>query len=88
MKEFKDLTEIELRVLVQFCKANGYSTKSHVPIEAVNLDITGVHPKHIRRAKKQLISSGFVLKHPTGRQMTYSISIDGLKGGNILKNEE
>jgi len=88
MKEFEDLTEIERRVLVQFCQANNYSLSSHIPIEAVNLNIRGVHPKHIRRAVKELISSGFILKHPTGRQTTYKISRDGLRGGNRLREEE
>lgn len=88
MKEFEDLTQIERRILVRFCQANNYSLSSHVPIQAVNLIVKGVHPKHIKRVVKMLISSGFVLKHPTRNQMTYKISIDGLKGGNILKNEE
>ncbi len=88
MKEFEDLTPLECRILLRFCKANNYSLSSHVPKEAVNLNIRGVHPKHIKRAVKLLISNGFITKHPTGRQTTYNLSIKGLRGGNILKNEE
>ncbi len=93
MKEFEDLTQIELRILVRFCEANNYSLSSHVPIEAVNLKLKGenskyIRHKYIRRAIEELRASGFIVKHPTGRQTTYNISKKGLRAGTILRNDE
>ncbi len=87
MKELEDLNTFERAVLLACCKANNYSLGSHVPLGAITRKIRGVSHKYIKKVMKLLVSNGFVITHPTRRNVTYQMSKKGLEAGNILKKE-
>lgn len=91
MKTFEELTDLEKSVLLIWGRELNYSTTAHYPKQRIEkrlkTNLPGILHKDLKRINKTLISSGFITQHPARRNTTYSLSIDGLKCCNILKNE-
>lgn len=72
------LSPMEQATLKALAEACGFSLNAHVPKEA----ITCRFPKHlrgdVRKSLKHLKSKGFCYKHPTGRNTTWGLTINGL----------
>ena len=87
MKDLEALNTFIKTVLIACCKANDYSLSSHVPIGFIRKKIAKNQQKYFKKAFKTLVSSGFIIQHPTGRNVTYALSPDGLKAGKLLQKE-
>jgi DNA-binding MarR family transcriptional regulator len=87
MKELNDLTAIEREILITFCDVNNYSLKSHKPLEAVVRRLRYLNPKTVKKVIKILLTSGFIMRHPTKHRVTYQLTKKGLKAGNQIKLE-
>lgn len=70
------MEQATLKALAEMCN---YSLSAHVPKEAV----TSKFPKHLRgdakKCLKKLKSKGFCREHPTGRNITWELTINGLR---------
>ncbi len=87
MKKLEALNTFEKTVLNACCNANNYSLSSHVPKGFIRKKMAKNQQKYFNRAFKTLISSGFIIQRPTSRNVTYALSPNGLKAGNLLKKE-
>ncbi|KKN31973.1 hypothetical protein LCGC14_0818530 [marine sediment metagenome] len=91
MKTFEQLTRREKSVLLIWGNYLDFSTSAHYPIEKVKKklrnSLSEIRDIDIKRMIKTLINSGFFVRHPTGRNETYGLTIRGLKCCNILKRE-
>ncbi len=87
MKDLKDLNRYEKIVLSACGKANKYSLGSHRSIEIIRKKINPKQQKYVNKAMKTLVSSGFIIQHPTSRKTTYGLSPKGLNACNLLKGE-
>jgi len=87
MKELEKLTETEKSVLLACYDANNFSLSSHVPKEAIMRRLRNLNPKYRKKAFNVLLSSGFILKKPTGKKITYGLTKKGLTAGNRLKED-
>jgi len=87
MKELEELNTFEKRVLLACCEANEFSLGSHVSIKKIRKKIDKKQQKYLKKAMRTLISSGFVLEHPTRGEMTYRLSRDGRNACFIIKKE-
>jgi len=78
------LTAMEHATLKALAEACNYSLSAHVPREAV----TSKFPKHLRgdvkKCLKKLKSKGFCSAHPTGRNTTYELTINGLNAAQTF----
>ena len=83
MKECEDLNSSEIAVLIICCDVCNNSTNCHRPREDI---IKKVQLKKPIKILKTLISSGFVVKHPTSGSMTYAITRKGIDCVNRFKN--
>jgi len=72
------LSPVEQATLKALAAACNYSLSAHVPREA----ITCKFPTHLRgdvkKCLKKLKSKGFCREHPTGRNTTWELTINGL----------
>ena len=82
MKECEDLNSSERAVLIICCDVCKSSTNCHVPREAITRRVKLKKPQRIL---KTLVSSGFIVKHPTGGKMTYAITRRGIDCINQIK---
>jgi len=90
LDEYNNLTNLEKLILYYCGKANNFSEHSHIPKEFfINKvkKIENIKERIINRAFKQLISQGFILKHPTRGGETYNLTPKGLKGAIRAKME-
>jgi hypothetical protein len=91
MKTFEELTNLERSILLIWGKSLDFSTTAHYPDQRIKRKLTSslpeVRTKDINRASKTLITSGFILEKPTRRNTTYSLSIEGLRCCNILREK-
>lgn len=87
MKDFKNLTRFEKIVLFACGKANNFSLSSHVAIGYIRKKLKAKYHKYFKKIMKILVSSGFILEHPTRRNTTYSLSPDGKKACDKFKDE-
>jgi hypothetical protein len=87
MKTFEELTRYEKTVLLACGKANNFSLSSHVPIGYIRKKIEKKQQIYVKKIMKILVSSGFILESPAGRNKTYKLSRDGLKACKLLKEE-
>ncbi|MFW9972969.1 MAG: hypothetical protein ACFFDF_22480 [Candidatus Odinarchaeota archaeon] len=84
MKEVDDLIEQEEIVLFIACQVLDYSLSAHVPKKAITNKIKDMNPKYLRKAFNSLISNGFLVEHPTRRNITYGLTPKGLRAGTII----
>lgn len=75
MKECEDLNSTEIAVLIICCDVCDNSLNCHVSREKITKKIQLKKPIKIL---KTLISSGFIVKHPTRGSMTYAITKRGI----------
>ena len=72
------LSAMEQATLKALADACDYSLHAHVPTEAVTCRMA----KHLRgdmkKALKTLSRLGYCIKHPTGGNTTWSLTLDGL----------
>ncbi|KKN58653.1 hypothetical protein LCGC14_0550200 [marine sediment metagenome] len=91
MKIFEELTPYEKSVLLIWGKELDFCMTAHYPIQRIKKKIKFTLPKlknkDLTRINKTLMASGFILKHPTGRNTTYNLSREGLRCCEILKND-
>lgn len=84
MKELNDLNESEEVVLFMACQVLNYSLTARVPKKRITNKIRDMHPKYLRKAFKSLVSNGFLVERPSGRNVTYGLTPKGLKAGTII----
>jgi len=73
LAETESLTELQKAILVSLCKATGGSKKAHLP-EAYFLNKPQFRTSQAKRAFKELISLGYIKKHPTRGETTYELT--------------
>jgi hypothetical protein len=71
------LNELEIAVLVSLCKATKTSLSAHVP-QPYFMKRFQNQMRMAKRALHSLISSGYVIQHPTQGETTYGLSREGL----------
>ena len=91
MKTFEELNPMEKAVFLIWGKQLDFTTTAHFPIQKINKKIKRVLPKlkdkDIRRINRTLITSGFILEHPTRRNTTYNLSHEGLRHCEFLRDD-
>jgi len=65
-------------VLIAVADACDYSPKAHVPEGAILRKFKSHLRGEAKNMLKKLIKTSFVIKHPTGRNMTYNITYEGI----------
>ena len=88
MKELDDLIEAEEVVLFMSCQVLNYSLTARVPKKRITNKIRDMRPKYLKNAFKSLVSNGFLILHPSGRNPTYQLTRKGMKAGTILYNRK
>ena len=68
----------EVRVLMALGSATGFTINAHVPKNAVSSRLRRDERGNVGKCLKILARKGLATKHPTGRQMTWNLSRDGL----------
>jgi predicted transcriptional regulator len=77
--ERNDLQPSDIAVLIAAADACYFSLGKHVPEQAILKRCDkNFKNKDIGRSFKKLCSRGLIIKHPTGRNVTYNLSRDGL----------
>lgn len=64
--------------LLSICKAARLSKSAHVPERAFARRVP-VGGSEIKKALRKLISLGYIQMHPTRGEMTYQLTIEGIK---------
>ena len=74
-----DLSEdLALPTLIALAESCDYSVNAHAP-EGQILRAFATHDRgNVKKMLKKLVKAGYAQKHPTGRNMTYNITSDGL----------
>jgi len=65
-------------VLLAFFAEVGFSTKAHLPLNSIQRHFRKDLRGFCRKTLKELVKMGFVIKHPTGGSMTYSLTREGV----------
>ena len=81
-----ELTELETAVLVSICKATDGSKSAHVPKQYFMKKFQN-QSTLAKRALHNLISSGYVIKHPTGGEMTYELTQRGFEVCKAIRDQ-
>jgi hypothetical protein len=71
------MSRFEVTVLISICKAVRMSKAAHVPEEAFIRKFSDA--REVKKALKDLVSAGYVKKHPTSGGMTYDLTGDGIR---------
>lgn len=85
-KDSRTLNSVGKATLMSLFAEVGFSIHAHVPLTSIQRHF----PKALRgfcgEAVKDLVKHGYIVKHPTGGAMTYSLSPEGiLKVKEILE---
>lgn len=78
------LTQLDLAVLVAICKATNASKSAHVPKPYFMKKFKNIS-KEAEKSLKKLISLGYVDVHPTSRETTFGLTVDGIELCRKLK---
>jgi predicted transcriptional regulator len=74
-----DLEPTDIAVLIAAADTCYYTLGKHVAEQAILKRCNkNIKSKDIRKSFKKLCTQGLILKHPTGRNVTYNISREGL----------
>ena len=87
LKELEDLSGYEKYVLLECCEILDWSLHSRLALQYFTKRINKSQQKYVKKAIKTLVSSGFISQHPSGRTMTYQLTIDGRDAGLLIKKE-
>lgn len=72
------LTAMQLATLKALADACNYSLHAHVPTEAVTCKMKRHLRGDMKGALKDLVKMGYCIKHPTGRNTTWGLTVGGL----------
>lgn len=81
------LNELQCAVLVSICKVNKGSKSAHYP-EQYFMKKFQKQSKLAKRALHELISLGYVVKHPTGGEMTYELTQRGFEICKSIRDQQ
>lgn len=81
-----ELTELEMAVLTSICSATNGSKSAHVPAQHFMRKFNN-QMKMAKRALHNLVSLGYVTKHPTSGEMTYELTNNGFLACKKIKDE-
>lgn len=81
-----ELSQLEIAVLVRICSATHGSKTAHVPAQYFMKKFKN-RMKMAKRSLHNLISLGYVAKHPTGGEMTYELTQHGLLACMKIKEQ-
>lgn len=83
MLSMTTLSPIEQATLKALSEACNFSLSAHVPIQAV----MSKFPKHLRgdvkKTLKKLRAKGYCCEQPTGRNITWRLTLNGLRVAEI-----
>lgn len=87
LKDLEDLSGFEKHVLLKCCELLDWSLHSRLALQYLTKKIDKSNQKYIKKVIKGLVSNGFIIEHPSGRNITYRLSREGRDAGYIIKRE-
>jgi hypothetical protein len=72
------LSSLEKAALIALYEEVGFSTHAHISIISIQRHFAKELRGFCSDALKGLVKKGYVIKHPTGGSMTYSLTTEGI----------
>jgi len=80
------LTDIQKLILYSLCRATQGSRDAHVP-KPYFMNRPRLQGRKAERALRDLVAFNYILKHPTGGEMTYALDERGLEECRKLRDK-